>query len=194
MPLRKAALALALLAGVVHAAALAERQNFNAGWRFHLGDIGGAEKADVDDHDWQAVGLPHSFGAPSLRAPEVYVGYGWYRKELVLAAVPAGRRWTLEFEGAFQTAVVYVNGAKVACHRGGHAGFPVDLTAALRPGRNVIAVRVDNVWDPAFVPRAGERIASGGIDRDVWLVTANAVRVAPGRRRGHAGHAGHRLE
>ncbi|SDE95214.1 Glycosyl hydrolases family 2 [Massilia sp. PDC64] len=179
----RAAVALAMLTGTTHPVAATEqpaarqRQNFNAGWRFHLGDIGGAEKVDFDDADWQAVGLPHSFSTPYFQAPEVYVGYGWYRKDLVLPAVPAGRRWTLEFEAAFQTAEVYVNGRKVARHRGGYTGFPVDLTSALHAGRNVIAVRVDNIWDPTLAPRAGEHIFSGGIYRDVWLVTTDDVHV-----------------
>jgi beta-galactosidase len=179
----RAAMALALAAGAAHAAAAAEppaarqRLNFNAGWRFHLGDIGGAEKVDFDDRDWQTVGLPHSFSMPYFQAPVVYVGYGWYRKDLVLPDVPAGRRWTLEFEGAFQTAEVYVNGRKAARHRGGYTGFPVDLTSALHPGRNVLAVRVDNTWDPTLAPRAGEHIFSGGIYRDVWLVATDDVHV-----------------
>jgi beta-galactosidase len=179
----RAALALSLLAGVAQADARTEppaprqRQNFNAAWRFHLGDIAGAEKPDLDDRDWQAVGLPHSFSTPYFQAPEVYVGYGWYRKDLDLPTVPMSRRWTLEFEAAFQTADVYVNGRKVGRHRGGYTGFPVDITPALRPGRNVIAVRVDNIWDPALAPRAGEHIFSGGIYRDVWLVTTDDVHV-----------------
>src|SRR4051812_44368189 len=85
------------------------RANFNAGWHFHLGDAAGAEKPDFDDSSWQATGLPHSFSMPYFQAPEVYVGYGWYRKDLILKAIPAGRQISLEFEGAFQTADVYVN-------------------------------------------------------------------------------------
>jgi hypothetical protein len=179
----RAALALSLLAVVAQADARTEppaarqRQNFNAAWRFHLGDIAGAEKPDFDDRDWQAIGLPHSFSTPYFQAPEVYVGYGWYRKDLDLPAMPMSRRWTLEFEAAFQTADVYVNGRKVGRHRGGYTGFPVDITPALHPGRNVIAVRVDNIWDPTLAPRAGEHIFSGGIYRDVWLVTTDDVHV-----------------
>ena len=153
------------------------RVNFNARWRFHLGDANGAENPAFDDRSWQPVGLPHSFSTPYFQAPEVYVGYGWYRKDLVLKTVPSGRRFSLEFEGAFQTADVFVNGVRVGRHRGGYTGFPVDITAALHPGRNVIAVRVDNIWDPTLAPRAGEHIFSGGIYRDVWLVTTDAVHV-----------------
>ncbi len=154
-----------------------QRQNFNAGWRFHLGDSKGAEAPAFDDSQWQRVGLPHSFSMPYFQAPEVYVGYGWYRKELVLAALPPGRRHTLEFEGAFQQAEVYVNGVRAGGHRGGYTGFAIDLTPALRAGRNVISVKVDNLWDPALAPRAGEHIFSGGIYRDVWLVSTDDVHV-----------------
>jgi hypothetical protein len=176
------ALAAMVFAGFGSAAGPAQaaervRQNFNAGWRFHLGDVAGAQAADFDDAAWSPVGLPHSFSIPYFQAPEVYVGYGWYRKDLTLAALPTGRRYSLEFEGAFQRAEVYVNGARVGGHRGGYTGFPVDITSALHPGRNIIAVRVDNIWDPTLAPRAGEHIFSGGLYRDVWLVTTDAVHV-----------------
>jgi len=180
----RAVMALAILAGVAGSTAMAaapetsrQRQNFNAGWRFHLGDISGAETPDFDDRNWQAIGLPHSFSIPYFQSPEAYVGYGWYRKDLVLPAGPSKRRWMLEFEGAFQTAEVYVNGLRIARHRGGYTGFPVDMTRALHPGRNVVAVRVDNVWDPTLAPRAGEHIFSGGIYRDMWLVSTDDVHV-----------------
>ncbi|MGZ3305927.1 MAG: glycoside hydrolase family 2 TIM barrel-domain containing protein [Asticcacaulis sp.] len=191
--LRHSAALMCLLAGAVSACGVARaaghhivargesagrlRQNFNAGWRFHLGNAEGAENPGFDDSAWQPAGLPHSFSTPYFQAPEVYVGYGWYRKALSLKTVRAGRRYSLEFEGAFQTAAVYVNGAKLKEHRGGYTGFPVDITPALHPGRNIIAVRVDNIWDPTLAPRAGEHIFNGGLYRDVWLVTTDAVHV-----------------
>jgi len=154
------------------------RVNFNAGWRFTLGDVPGAQDPDFDDSKWEPIGLPHSFSIPYFRSPSFYVGYGWYRKTLNLPAVPAGRRLSLEFEGAFQEAEVFVNGMPVGHHRGGYTGFPVDISAAVRPGRNVFAVRVNNKWDPTLAPRAGEHVFSGGLYRDVWLQATNDIHVA----------------
>jgi len=150
---------------------------FNADWRFTLGKAEGAEAVDFDDAAWERIGLPHSFSMPYFRAPAFYTGDGWYRKTFVMPQIPSDRRLSLEFEGAFQDTKVFVNGIELAHHRGGYTGFPVDITTAVRPGRNVIAVRVNNEWQPTLAPRAGEHVFSGGIYRDVWLTTSNAVHV-----------------
>ncbi|WP_443970400.1 glycoside hydrolase family 2 TIM barrel-domain containing protein [Sphingobium sp. CR28] len=151
--------------------------NFNADWRFKRGEVPEGEEIDLDDSSWERVGLPHSFSLPYFRAPNFYTGDGWYRKVLTLAPLSAERRLSLEFEGAFQDAQVFVNGIEVGRHRGGYTGFPVDITKAVRPGRNVIAVRVNNDWQATLAPRAGEHVFSGGLYRDVWLVATDAVHV-----------------
>jgi hypothetical protein len=149
----------------------------DAGWRFQPGDIAGAERPGFDDQHWQSIGLPHSFGMPYFGASRFYIGYGWYRRHLQLAALKPDQRAALEFEAAFQDAQVFVNGAEVGAHQGGYTGFSFDITAALKPGDNVIAVRLNNNWNPQLNPRAGEHNFNGGIYRNVYLVTTSDLRV-----------------
>lgn len=153
------------------------RLNFNADWRFKVGQSEGAQQPNFDDSAWESVGLPHSFSIPYFRASAFYTGDGWYRKAFTLEALAPRRRLSFEFEGAFQDAVVYVNGTELAHHRGGYTGFSVDITDAVRTGRNVVAVRVNNDWSPTLAPRAGEHVFSGGLYRDVWFVATDAVHV-----------------
>src|SRR5205085_4307434 len=57
---------------------LREQLNFNAGWKFQLGDVTGAEAARFEDAQWSDANLPHSFSMPYFAADRFYVGYGWY--------------------------------------------------------------------------------------------------------------------
>ena len=157
---------------------LRQSLNLNREWRFELGDHSGAEAVSFDDSHWQAVGLPHSFSMPYFLGPRFYTGYGWYRKNLVIPASLAGKRLSLEFDGVFQVAEVFVNGRKAGMHRGGYNGFSIDITDTARTGDNLVAVRVNNLWDARLAPRAGEHVFSGGIYRDVRLVATSPLHVA----------------
>ncbi len=150
----------------------------NAFWRYRQGDIPGAQAPAFDEAAWQSVGLPHSFSIPYFMSPDFYTGYGWYRKHLTLPRSVAGKRISLEFDGVFQEAEVFVNGRNVGSHKGGYTGFWLDITDAARPGANLIAVRVNNLWNPRLAPRAGEHVFSGGIYRNVYLVITDPLHVA----------------
>lgn len=150
-----------------------EKFNFNGGWRYAQGDFACAENPAFDDSGWTSTGLPHSFSIPYFMAPDFYVGYGWYRKCFQLAHKALDGRVMLEFDGVFQDVEVFVNGVKVGAHKGGYTGFDIDITDACRAGNNLVAVRVNNLWKPDLAPRAGEHTFSGGIYRNVRLVTKN---------------------
>ena len=157
---------------------LRERLNFNQDWKFLLGDHPGAEMAAFDDAKWQNIGLPHSFSIPSFAATNsFYVGYGWYRKTFDVPAAWRGKRLFLHFDGAFQDAEVFVNGTKAGAHQGGYTGFEIEITDAAITGGNLVAVRLNNRWNPRLAPRAGEHQFSGGIYRNVWLLATDPLHV-----------------
>ena len=148
-------------------------ENLNRGWRYQIGDHAGAEQPDYDDNEWQAIGLPHSFSIPYFMSKDFYVGYGWYRREVKMDDV-RDKMFYLEFDGVFQEAEVYVNGQLAGSHRGGYTGFSIDITKQVKMGDNVIAVRVNNLWQATLAPRGGEHTFSGGIYRNVRLVSKSA--------------------
>lgn len=174
-------LALALWAGLSTSLAAASPRSsevINRDWTFTLGNPPGAQAADHDAAQWHRVDLPHSFSQPYFLGTGFYVGHGWYRKTIELPASVTAKRITLEFDGVFQDAVVYVNGQKAGRHVGGYTGFSVDITPHLRAGRNLLAVHVNNEWNARVAPRAGEHVFSGGIYRNVRLVVTDPVHVA----------------
>lgn len=154
-----------------------EQINFNRSWKFIRSDIEGAAAVDYDDSAWVDVGLPHNFSIPYEMSSQFYVGYGWYRKNFNVPSNWNNKKVELEFEGVFQIADVYINGEKIGTHRGGYSGFVYDITDYLHEGDNVIAVRVNNIWQHDLAPRAGDHQFTGGIYRDVYLNVTEDVHV-----------------
>ena len=178
-PSRLAALLLLACSAVtLPAEDLRQTINFNREWKFQLGDALDADATAFNDAQWDAIGLPHSFSIPYFAADRFYTGYGWYRKHFDMPEAWSGKRINLEFDGVFQVAELFVNGTRIGEHQGGYTGFTFDITAALKRGDNVVAIRVNNLWNPRLAPRAGEHVFSGGIYRNVRLVVTAPVHVA----------------
>jgi hypothetical protein len=84
------------------------------------------------------------FGLNNLAIPESLNKHDyWYRVEFPAPAVrAAGRHFALHFGGINYTADVWLNGHRVGEMRGAFERGVFDVTALLRPGTNVLAVRV----------------------------------------------------
>jgi len=162
------------------------RERFNFEWRFTHGDVSGAEKAEFDDTKWRSVDLPHDFSieGPFVGSKEekelAYNGFrpllkGWYRKDFLTTPSMTGKRVVLEFEGVYQKATVYVNGALVCSNLNGYLDFECEITQHLKPEgeRNVVAVLADNTTG-----RTSRWYTGGGIYRHVWLLVTNRPYVA----------------
>ncbi len=100
----------------------------------------------------------------------LYEGTLWYQRSFD-AHPAAGRRWFLHFGAANYEARVFVNGHEVGSHVGGFTPFDLEVTAALRDGRNSLVVCVDATRRRDGVPALDTDWWNyGGLTRDVRLV------------------------
>jgi beta-galactosidase len=154
--------ALLLAAAAPARVAAADPTAFDLGWRFHRGDVSGAEQPGFDDHTWRAVDLPHDWSIEDPTGPGSdphdktmpegdNVGYfrggtGWYRNTFVVAPEDAGKSAEILFDGVQQESDVWVNGRHLGFQPHGYVPFHYDLTPYLNAlGKsNLIAVRAIN--------------------------------------------------
>lgn len=154
-----------------------QKININRNWKYLQGDHPGAEAFDYNDEKWNYVNIPHCFSTPYFQTGFWYSGYGWYRKYFEVPEKWKGKQLFIEFEGAFRDAEVFVNGKLAATHQSGYTGFSVDISDLVTVGKNVLAVRLNNLWNSQLAPRGGDYIFPGGIYRDVYLIVLNPVHV-----------------
>jgi beta-galactosidase len=172
-----------MLALILVLVAQRQTQDFDHAWRFHLGDVAGAEQPAFDDSGWRTLDVPHDWsieGEFSEQNPAGVAGgalpggVGWYRKSFAVPPADSGRVVFVEFDGVYRNSEVWINGRYLGKRPYGYSSFRHQLTPHLRYGtaRNVIAVRVDNSQQP------NSRWYSGsGIYRHVRLVTTDPVHV-----------------
>ena len=131
----------------------------NTGWIF-----------TKEDHD-EPVTLPHTWNAVDGQdgGNDYYRGTCCYTTVLEKPEIPAGGRAVLQFDGVAMSAVVYLNEQKLAEHKGGYSTFRVDITDALRSGKNLLRVEVDNSDNDTVYPQKADFTFYGGIYRDVTL-------------------------
>lgn len=158
------------------------RENFDAQWKFHLGDVVHAERPSFSDNEWRAVDLPHDWSIEGDFKPENPSGHqggllpggiGWYRKKFTVDDIKDKKRYIV-FDGVYKCSTVYLNGKALGSRPYGYATFQYDMTDLIQKGENVLAVKVDNSKQPDSRWYTG-----AGIYRHVWLVTTSPVHVAP---------------
>jgi beta-galactosidase len=155
----------------------------DSGWKFLLGDPSGAESPSFADASWRTVDLPHDWsieGRPDKDNPTgagggfFPAGTGWYRKTFSAPPGWKGKRVSVEFDGVYRNATVWLNGRKLGTQPYGYTSFRFDLTPDLDFSKpNLLAVRVDNSAQP------NSRWYSGsGIYRHVRVVVTDSTHVA----------------
>jgi beta-galactosidase len=159
----------------------AGRENFDANWKFHLGDVPGAEQNSFSDAKWRSLDLPHDWSIEGSFKPDNPSGHqggllpggiGWYRKIFEITDVDESK-YFIEFDGVYKNSTVFVNGHLLGTRPSGYASFQYDMTTYLHKGENLLAVRVDNSKQPDSRWYTG-----AGIYRNVWLIRTAPVHVS----------------
>jgi beta-galactosidase len=127
-------------------------------------------------HDW-AVELPfvrdeeqnsHGYKPLGRRYPETSIG--WYRRTFDIPKEDSGRRILVEFDGAFRSALVFLNGYFIGRNDNGYAPFSFDISDfADYGGKNYLMVRMDASFGDGWF------YEGAGIYRHVWLTKTDAL-------------------
>ena len=157
-----------------------KRESFNSGWLFCRGSGTALERTINGAQTPVPVTLPHDAMIGEARDPQTPTGNatGYYPAETVYYTKefqwndPSGAAY-LEFEGVYHNAAVYINGCLAEQHPNGYTAFTVDISSFLNPGKNTVKVLVRN-----SLP-SSRWYTGTGIYRDVWLLRAGSVHIAP---------------
>ncbi|MEP7322785.1 MAG: beta-galactosidase GalA [Saprospiraceae bacterium] len=169
-------------------------KDFNYGLNTIFSKSGGAFGTAIDprfnDSLWRSLDLPHDWAVElpfsnkndfgvSVHGYKPVGGYfpetsiGWYRKKFALNKQDTAKRYTLQFDGVFRDATVWVNGFYLGNNKSGYMGVTYDITDFVwfdRP--NTIVVRVD------ATQYEGWFYEGAGIYRHVWLNQFEPVHIA----------------
>ncbi|MCO6024361.1 DUF4982 domain-containing protein [Prevotella cerevisiae] len=163
-----------------------EKNCFDNGWLFFLGNDAQMSSEGFQDANWRKLDLPHDWaiegdfsdsnpsGAGGGALPG---GIGWYRKHFTVSDLPGqgkAAHYYIDFDGVYMNSTVYLNGHELGNRPYGYSSFRYELTPYLnKTGENVLAVKVDNSDQP------NSRWYSGcGIYRHVWVVGTSDLHIA----------------
>ena len=167
-------------------------------WKFHWAPTPDTRPANFfeegyDDAAWGTISVPGNweiagFGFPIYTNVEYphpanppYIPHtdnpvGSYRHTFVLPEAWDGRRVFLHFEAGVSAMYVWVNGRKVGYSQVTKLPAEFDITACLRPGKNLLAVEVYR-WSDGSYLEDQDFWRLSGFDRGVYLYTTADVRI-----------------
>lgn len=159
------------------------RLDLNGEWRFRTDAAKRGEAQGWPARppaDTEAVRVPHTWNVGKY---EDFEGVAWYFRSFTVPGELLGRHFELNFGATFYHSRVWLNGAELGAHEGGHTAYSFDVTPHLRRD-NFLAVRLDNMPTAQTIPGWAQRLGPnawydwwhyGGIVRDVWLSASGAA-------------------
>lgn len=178
--------------GYLHMDLSSRIQLLNGNWAFQWQpnpqiDPAGWELESFDHTGWDTIAVPGNWQLQGNYDPPIYVSSdytfpinppfvpedenptGLYRHEFTLKAGWEDFRKIIHFAGVQSAFVLYLNGEEVGYSEGSMLPAEFDLTDFLRPGKNLLAVKVLHYADGSYLEDQDTWRLSG-IFRDVFLV------------------------
>jgi beta-galactosidase len=160
----------------------------NGGWQFHHAPAGiteGFEKPGFDDSSWDELAVPScwqlaGYGKPAYtniiypfpldppRVPDENP-VGEYRRTFEVPEEFPADRAVLRFEGVDSCFQVWLNGTLLGDAKGSRLPTEFDISQVLRPGENLLAVRVHQ-WSAGSYLEDQDMWWLSGIFREVRIV------------------------
>ncbi|MFD7708723.1 PA14 domain-containing protein [Streptomyces sp. NPDC059786] len=150
-------------------------RNLNGSWQFAAAEAG--EQPPVGKKLAEKILVPYPVES-QLSGIERHEDRMWYRRTFTVPAgwkIGSGQRLQLNFGAVDWQSEVYVNGKKVAEHKGGYDKFSADITDALKPGRTQEIIV--GVYDPTDAangenpPLGKQRLDPSGI----WYTPSSGI-------------------
>ena len=157
-------------------------ESLNGIWSFKLdpdkeGESRRWYQPDTAGEGWIDVTVPHTWQVSAQS--DSYLGTAWYRRRFGAPSTWANKAVRIEFEAAYHSAKVWLNGKLIVEHIGkGYTAFTLDTSSALRVGEsNEVVVSVDNSLDEDMLPRGDsfDWTPDGGLIRPVSLLISPPV-------------------
>ncbi len=161
-----------------------ESTGYNKDWEFTMDASGYLTPEEADSAfagNWESVSLPHTPRTEPLVVNDQWQGVCWYRKNIPYRQEWKGKHLFLRFEGAMNTAEVWLNGNKQIRHDGGYLPFVVELNDLSEDSANILYVRLDNRDNPVTGPKPLHLLdfnMYGGIYRNVTLQVKNDIYIS----------------
>ena len=113
-------------------------------WDFRIDPTDGDDILSIKE--WRAAQVPLPWQA-QFNDLRNHSGTAWYRRRFEFDGDLAGKAAILHFGAVDYHAIVWLNGHRAGEHEGGYLPFDFDVTALLKPGENVLVVRVVDASD-----------------------------------------------
>ena len=153
--------------------------NLSGTWKFNPAPPEGFARLNpAETKQWANIEVPGEWVMQGFAVNSNTAAAYW--REFDLPADWAGHRIKLRFDTVHSDCQVFVNGRAVGAHEGCFTAFELDVTDAVKPGRNALALAVksDSVSDTLASASQYAAHALGGITRKVQLFALPPVNIA----------------